>query len=215
MIELSWLLSRGYAETASLKLVGDRHGLRTRQRMAVRRAACSDESLRLRCARRIPLDSLRGGTLFIDAFNLMTTLEAALGGGVVIVCRDGCLRDIQGVHGTWRRVAETAEVALGVGRLLMEAGLARWVFCLDRPVSNSGRLRKLLLDQGRQRGWPVEAVVADDVDGLLVSSGQVVASADGPVIERARAWVNLARRFVEQSERQAFLVDLEVGEDLT
>ena len=30
--ELSWLLSRGYNMTSSLKLVGDRHGLRERQR---------------------------------------------------------------------------------------------------------------------------------------------------------------------------------------
>src|ERR671939_1175079 len=43
--ELSWLLSRAYAVRAALKLVGDRHGLTERQRLAVARAACSDTSL--------------------------------------------------------------------------------------------------------------------------------------------------------------------------
>jgi len=37
--ELGWLLSRGYNMTSSLKLVGDRHGLRERQRVAVSRCA--------------------------------------------------------------------------------------------------------------------------------------------------------------------------------
>ena len=34
--DLSWLLSRGYAQTGSLQLVGDRYSLRERQRNAER-----------------------------------------------------------------------------------------------------------------------------------------------------------------------------------
>ena len=37
--DLSWLLSRGYAPTSSLKIVGDRYDLAQRQRTAVARAA--------------------------------------------------------------------------------------------------------------------------------------------------------------------------------
>src|SRR5256885_8530001 len=47
----SWLLSRGYQPKSALKLVGDRHSLRERQRLAVGRAACSDESRERRHAR--------------------------------------------------------------------------------------------------------------------------------------------------------------------
>ena len=36
-VELAWLLMRGYAHESSLKLVGDRHGLESRQRLAVSR----------------------------------------------------------------------------------------------------------------------------------------------------------------------------------
>ena len=42
--DLSWLLGRGYAIVSAVKLVGDRWSLTERQRMAVRRAACSDEA---------------------------------------------------------------------------------------------------------------------------------------------------------------------------
>ena len=53
MSDLSWLLTRGYAEPSSLKLVGDRYRLVERQRVAVLRSACSDESLARRHANRL------------------------------------------------------------------------------------------------------------------------------------------------------------------
>src|SRR5207302_215520 len=43
--ELSWLLSHGYAEPSALKIVGDRHALDARQRMAEKRCACTDAAL--------------------------------------------------------------------------------------------------------------------------------------------------------------------------
>jgi hypothetical protein len=43
MSDFSWLLSRGYARPSSLKIVGDRHKLRERQRVALSRVACSDD----------------------------------------------------------------------------------------------------------------------------------------------------------------------------
>src|SRR5205807_3063533 len=42
--ELSWLLTRDYAMKGALKLVGDKFALTERQRLAVSRAGCSDQS---------------------------------------------------------------------------------------------------------------------------------------------------------------------------
>ena len=39
--------------------------------------------------------------------NVLITLESALGGGVLLRCRDGCLRDMASLHGTYRIVDET------------------------------------------------------------------------------------------------------------
>ena len=39
--DLTWLLDRGYAVSSSLKLVGDRHYLAVRQRVAVARCVCT------------------------------------------------------------------------------------------------------------------------------------------------------------------------------
>ena len=37
----------------------------------------------------------------------MTTIEAALSGGVILAARDGAYRDMASMHGTYRKVAET------------------------------------------------------------------------------------------------------------
>src|SRR5262245_53876532 len=105
--DFSWLLSRGYAEPSSLKLVGDRYALAARQRMALSRGACTDEQLTTRKGREIFANSLAGGSLLIDGFNVLTTIEVALSGGVVLQGRDGCLRDIAGMHGHYKMLEET------------------------------------------------------------------------------------------------------------
>src|SRR5215510_5184042 len=71
--DLSWLLSRGYAPTASLKLVGDRFALKERQRLAVARAACSDKQKESRRQTLLPLESVNGQDLLIDGFNIIVT----------------------------------------------------------------------------------------------------------------------------------------------
>src|ERR1044072_16248 len=96
--ELSWLLSRRYAAKSSLKLVGDRYGLTDRQRLAVSRAACSDEQKEKREKTSIALKAVRDQRLIVDGFNIIITVEAALGGGVLLICRDGSLRDLSSVH---------------------------------------------------------------------------------------------------------------------
>src|SRR2546422_332241 len=89
--DLSWLLSRDYAIKAAAKLVGDRHALTDRQRLAISRAACSDQSKAHRPTTCVPAESANGEELIIDGFNLIITVEAALSGGVLMLCRDGCI----------------------------------------------------------------------------------------------------------------------------
>ena len=76
--DLSWLLSRGYAENSALKLVGDRLQLTERQRIAVMRPTCSDQALQHRHQTQVPAERLAGERLDIDGFNVLTTVEAAL-----------------------------------------------------------------------------------------------------------------------------------------
>src|SRR2546429_1054165 len=151
---MSWLLSRGYQPKSALKLVGDRHSLRERQRLAVARAACSDESRERRRERRVEARGVRGSELVIDGFNLVITLEAALAGGVLILCRDGCLRDLSSVHGSYRAVEETERAVTLAGEVLDDLGARAALWLLDSPVSNSGRLAERVRRIAAGGGWP-------------------------------------------------------------
>jgi hypothetical protein len=152
--ELSWMLERGYAARSSLELVGNRHELVARQRDAVGRCACSDAERDARRARRLAPEDLDGRALALDGFNLLTTVESALGGGLVLRGRDGCLRDLARLGGTWRRVEETRPALELVRARLAALGVTDCTWYLDRPVSNSGRLRGWLLEL--EPRWRVE-----------------------------------------------------------
>ena len=89
---------------------------------------------------RVNPDAIVGRTVVIDGFNILTTIEAALGGAVVLKCRDTTCRDIAGIHGSYRKVAETLPALERLASVLEARGRpCRWLF--DRPVSNSGRIR--------------------------------------------------------------------------
>jgi hypothetical protein len=105
--EMSWLLSRGYGDKSSQKLVGDRYTLTQRQRLAVMRACCSDSQLENRTQKQMPPDEIESEQLLIDGYNLLITVEAALAGAPLFIGRDGCIRDLASVHGTYRKVQET------------------------------------------------------------------------------------------------------------
>jgi hypothetical protein len=206
--ELSWLLGREYSHVAALKLVGDRWSLTDRQRLAVLRCSCPEDALARRLCRRLEPEELAGQALALDGFNVLTTVEAALGGAVVLVGRDGCLRDIAGVHGTYRKVEETAPAVALLGEVLesLGAGPCRWL--LDRPVSNSGRLRAALLGAASDRGWDWRVELVNNPDPLLAASPEAVATADSVILDRCDRWFNLARFAVEAGAPGAHVVDL-------
>lgn len=205
--ELSWLLTRGYPPGGSLKLVGDRYALVDRQRWAVGRAACTEEQRARRTVTQLLPTELRGRPVAIDGFNLIITLETALSGGVVLRGRDGTLRDLSSIHGTYRAVQETDRaIRLAATALhVLAPGPVRWL--LDQPVSNSGRLAARLRELGPALGLPWTADVVLNPDRELTETSDVVVTADSVVLDRAGAWLNLSALALEATPPR-WLLDL-------
>lgn len=204
--DLCWLLNRGYATPSSLKLVGDRYQLCARQRIAVARCVCSDAAAARREAHRVDLDRLQGQPLWIDGYNVLTTVEAALAGGVILAARDGAYRDMASMHGSYRKVDETVPALRLIGRLLAAAGVSecRWLF--DRSVSNSGRLKQIMETLAASENWPWTVALVDDPDPLLSTTSQIVATADSVILDACGAWFNLARETVTREVPEAWVV---------
>jgi len=214
--EHSWLLSRGYATDSALKLIGDRHDLTARQRLAVMRSSCSDQSLQCRLQRRSSLSAAPIQPLGIDGYNLLITVESALSGGVILTGRDGCGRDLAGVHGTYRKVTETVPAFEVILDHLADFDVPRIDWYLDRPVSNSGRLKALLAEvlerrassSPRPRQWNIELV--DSPDAVLRRYPGRIVTTDSAVLDQAGAWVNFAAEITQARVPQAWVVDLRI-----
>lgn len=208
--ELSWLLARRYAIKSALKLVGDRHGLTERQRLAIARAACSDESLERRRACCVGVEELRGEPVLIDGFNLLITLEAALSGGLLIRCRDGCVRDLSSVHGSYRSVQETRVALTLLGATLAHLNVASAHWLLDRPISNSGRLAARIRAEAAQQGWPWTCELAFNPDVLLQTSAAIALTSDSTILDNVARWTNLTAHLLTQAQIKTWLIDLQV-----
>lgn len=208
---MSWLLSRGYADKSTLKLVGDRYALTQRQRLAVMRSACSDTQLERRLNLQVPPENTFGRCLVLDGYNILITVEAALAGGVLLLGRDGCIRDLASIHGSYRKVTETLPAIKTIARTLTGLNPSEVIWLLDKPVSNSGRLKKIILDYAGANalGWQVQLVPSPD--RLLTETDQIVATSDSAVISACVRWLNLPRIIIDSiaSEYPLNLLDLQ------
>ena len=206
--ELSWLLTRDYSLKGALKLVGDRYSLTDRQRLAAARAACSDQSKERRAAALVNAEDLAGQALIVDGFNLIITVEAALSGGLLMLCRDGCVRDLSSVHGSYRAVNETETAIQLIGEALEILQPKSVELVLDSPISNSGRLAQRIHDLANERGWNWNVETVFNPDAVISRSRRVVISADSHVLDGAERWINFNRYLIGERLADSWLIDL-------
>ena len=205
--ELAWLLDRGYALRSSLALVGDRHDLTQRQRLALARSVSAATLCDRRRLHEVSHDAIGGAELWIDGYNLLISIEAALGGGLILSSRDGCYRDLASLHGTYRTVSETVPALTLIGETLASWGVRQCRWLLDRPVSNSGRLRALMLEIASAHGWSWHVELEFNPDALLATSPGIVVSSDSVILDRCTKWFNAARPIIVAKVPDAFVVE--------
>jgi hypothetical protein len=206
--ELGWLLSRGYNMTSSLKLVGDRHNLRERQRLAVSRCACSEEDRQRRMDHRMAVEALRGEPVIVDGFNLIITIEAALSGGPLLIGFDDCIRDLSSVHGSYRSVEETDRAISLIGSAFQNLSPASVLWLLDRPVSNSGRLATKITDLALRNNWPWQVDVVFNPDSAIIASSAIAITSDSSILDRVSRWSDLKSHLLKQEIPGAWTIDL-------
>ncbi len=206
--DFAWLLTRGYAPTAALKLVGDHYQLRSRQRAALSRVACSDHDVIARQATCVSVHDIAGTDLIVDGFNVLITLESALSGGVLLRCRDGCLRDLASVHGTYRSVEETISAIRLIGDALQEFRPRSVAWLLDKPVSNSGRLAQKIRAEAESHDWPWTVNVVMNPDMAMMASEKIAVTSDSAVLDHTACWLNVSVHIVAQHVPRAWVIEL-------
>lgn len=189
--DMHYLLSKDYPPRATLSLVGVRYRLRQRQILALQGMACSAKEVESRKLREVSAGALPGKEIFLDGFNVLIILETLLSGGYVFKGLDACYRDISSVHGSYKRVRQTEQALIIIGKALGELGVKRVIWIFDSPVSNSGRLKTLCYEIAKQHGFSWDVYLDKAPDKYLIAENRLIASSDAWVLNRCHEWFNL------------------------
>jgi hypothetical protein len=205
--EVQWLLDRGYKLKPIIELVGNHNQLSLRARTALQRTTSSTVECEKRKSTLLSFEHAKEGCLFIDGFNLIITLEVALSGSPVLLGKDGVLRDLAGLRGTYKLIDKT-DIALElIGKTLKELSVPSVKFYLDAPVSNSGRLKSKIFEYSESWGIPVDVELLPNVDAELSHMERVV-TGDSIILNECKSWFNLSRKIVDDYIKDAWIVDL-------
>ncbi len=196
--EVQFLLDQGYDVKPVTTFVGNHYMFSERQRLALARSVSSKEWIGKRGSKELLKQGNLIKTAHVDGFNTIITLEVALSGSLVLYCRDGTVRDLAGLRGTYRVIDKTQkaiELILGQLKVLK---IPESVFYLDAPVSNSGRLSTLIRQCAEDIGSYVQVQVIPDVDRTLEQMEGVV-SGDAIILNHCISWINIMPRILEQA----------------
>jgi hypothetical protein len=202
--DVVWLLNRGYGMQSAVNFVGNHYLLTEHQRIALKRAVTSDIKRDNRKQREVDILT---ENIFIDGFNIIITLETALSGSPVLASRDGVIRDLAGLHGTYRIIDKTEQAVRLIFEHTAAAGAVSVHVLLDRQISNSGRLKKFIDSAAEKLDFAADAVLSDCVDAELEYKNCVI-TADSVVLDRCQNWYNLTSRIIRNKIPDAWIVNI-------
>lgn len=190
--DLSYLLTRGYGLKSSVALVGHHYRMNVRQQKALSRVAASQTAIINRQQKSIAPNHLTNKIVLIDGFNILILLENILSGAYIFQCQDGVYRDISSIHGSYKRVNQTQDALLLIGKVLHELNIKKAIWYFDAPVSNSGMLKTMLYELASNHDFNWEVHLDNNPDTLLIASQEIVISADAWILDECQQWFNFS-----------------------
>lgn len=191
---MRYLVDRLYPKDSAVRFVSDHHRLPEAERFVLMRVVVPSGQARLRRAKLLPWQDLRGQEVLMDGYNVLITMESLLSGRPVYICDDGFLRDVQGIFRSYKQSVFTDPALTSIFDLLTEAGVARVEVLIDQQMSMSGGLAEKLRRMMAGRGLPGDARTARSADHELKITQATVATSDGNVIDAATSVVDLPAR---------------------
>ena len=198
--DLRWLFNRGYPQTASIKIVGDRHRLSKAERqMLYRGVASSDAAARRRNLIARP-GNAAGGSLGVDGHNVVLTIANYISGIPVFEADDGIIRDIGALHGRIHD-RDVMERSLNLtADTLLRLDTAELSIVFDAPISHSRDHAVYLESKLRASSGTGTGIRADmsvvpsgdralkdaDIDYIATSDSALIDAVGIPVIDLAR-----------------------------
>lgn len=206
--DMQYLLTREYPEKATSELVGNRYRLKTRQIQALRGASASEGQLHNRKLKELEVSDLAGKTVYLDGFNVLILLESLLSEAYIFEGADGCFRDLSGVHGTYKRVNQTLRAVEAVAAFYHKNHIQKLVWIFDQPVSNSGRIKQIILEFAAEKNLNWEAELQYNPDKFLAESSEIIVSSDAWILDHCKKWFNLIGYLIKEENLSVNLIKM-------
>lgn len=206
--DMQYLLSRNYAEKASSELVGNHYRLKTRQIQALRGASASENQIQERKSKEFEISDLKNKTIYLDGFNILILLESLLSEAYIFEGVDGCFRDLSGVHGTYKRVNQTLTSIELVAFFFQKSNAEKLIWIFDKPVSNSGRIKQIILDFAKENNLNWEVELEFNPDRFLVENAEIIVSSDAWILDHCKNWFNLVGYLITEEKLSVNLVKM-------
>jgi len=206
--DMYYLLSKNYAEKASSELVGNHYRLKTRQIQVIRGASASENQIQNRKSKQLEISDVKDKTIYLDGFNVLILLESLLSNAYIFEGVDGCFRDLSGVFGTYKRVNQT-QISIELVRAFFQKSKAEklvWIF--DKPVSNSGRIKQIILDFATENSLNWEVELEFNPDKYLVENKRIIVSSDAWILDHCKNWFNLVGYLIHEEKLSVNLIKM-------
>ena len=192
-----YLLNRGYKVKQATMFVGNHYALTERQRLVLARALATEKDIELRKSK--ISKNIKGAEVHIDGFNAIIPMETTLSKSLLLECMDGTIRDLANLRGSYHIIDKTENAIKLILNKLDELEVKKAVFYLDKPISNSGRLKYKILEIAEGFKLDVEVEVLNAVDRELYDKENVI-SGDCIVLDNCKSWIPLYKMIVDEIE---------------
>lgn len=193
--EYLWMLSKGYPQGPSLKLVGDRFMLSRDHRQILYRGISPSGQA---ASRKEKIGEVRkGDRVLIDTYNVLFTVNNYLLGKPLFISNDGLLRDAGEMRG---RIINKPQFSRSVSLMLEVLQMwqgASFTHYLDEPVSFSGRLSIELCKDMAEMEIDGDAFTVKSPDKMLrEEESDAICTSDGGIIDQYQGRIIDLPRFL-------------------
>lgn len=203
--DVKYLLNAGYKVKQATMFVANHYALTERERLVLARGVAADKDIDARKAKLSNLENL--DTVYIDGFNAIIPMESLLSGSVLFKCQDGAVRDLANLRGSYKIIDKTEGAIRLILSKLDDLKVKKAIINLDKPVSNSGRLKTMILKVSNDFNVDVKVNLLDAVDKSLYGKENVI-SGDCIVMDNALSIVPLYSLILDSFDGKKWIIEL-------
>lgn len=208
--DLHYLLTRNYSEKNALQAVGTRYKLTQRQLRAIQSMAASEEQLVIVKSKAVSIETLVNADLVFDGFNVLILLESLFSNAYLFKGLDGCYRDLSSVHGTYKKVSQTTLALDCVADFYKKHKIGSIVWIFDKPVSNSGRIKKMIEELADKENLNWSVFLENNADQAIIDRQKITVSSDAYIIRNCAHWFNFIGYLIEEEKIPATVFNAEL-----